>query len=88
MTCTTDISCAYTGHMETNTTHITSEVTLADCPEDGGKWAIYCEHMNNAGEIVGTSVVQDTNKKRLAQWAKHSTEWCCHCQEESEQETQ
>ena len=76
------ISCAYDGHMETN--HITSEVTLADCPEDGGKYAIYCEHTNAAGELIGTSVVQDTNKRRLAQWAKHSSEWCCFCQEEEQ----
>ena len=63
-------------------THITSTVQLADCPDDGGKWAIYCEHFTD-GEIVATSVVQDTNKSRLAQWAKHSTEWCCYCQQES-----
>lgn len=77
---TSTISTTNVTHMETN--HITSEVTLADCPEDGGKWAIYCEHTNAAGEVIGTSVVQDTNKRRLQQWAKHSDEWCCLCQEE------
>jgi len=76
------ISRGYDVSMETN--HITSEVTLADCPEDGGKWAIYCEHTNAAGELIGTAVVQDTNKRRLAQWAKHSNEWCCFCQEEEQ----
>jgi hypothetical protein len=61
--------------------HKTSDVVLADCPEDGGKWAIYCEHFAE-GEIVGTSVVQDTNKQRLGEWQKHSDQWCCYCQEE------
>jgi hypothetical protein len=54
----------------------------ADCPEDGGKWAIYCEHTDSSGEIIGTGVVQDTNKRRLATWQKHSLDWCCYCQEE------
>lgn len=48
---------------------------LADCPEDGGKWAIYCEHEE------GTSVAQDTNKRRLSAWLAHPDEWCCYCQE-------
>jgi hypothetical protein len=63
-------------------THTTSKVTHADCPEDGGKWAIYCEHFDNTGEIIGTGLVQDTNKRRLATWQKHSIDWCCYCQEE------
>jgi hypothetical protein len=68
--------------METNTHKVTSPVVLADSPEDGGKWAIYCEHIVD-GEIIGTSVVQDTNKRRLAEWQKHSDQWCCYCQEET-----
>lgn len=50
---------------------------LANCPEDGGKWALYCEHEN------GISILQDTNKRRLAQWKKHSSEWCSICYEEA-----
>jgi hypothetical protein len=65
-----------------NTTHITSKVTTADCPEDGGKWALYCEHFVD-GEIVGTSVLQDTNRRRLAVWHNDSAAWCCFCQEEA-----
>jgi hypothetical protein len=65
-------------------THTTSEVVLADCPSDGGKWAIYCEHTDSEGAVIGTSVVQDTNKRRLAEWQKHSDEWCCYCQEQAE----
>lgn len=53
---------------------------LAYSPEDGGKWAIYCEHFDAAGEVIGTGVLQDTNKSRLAQWRKASIDWCCYCQ--------
>ena len=77
------IRCAYNVCMNTN--HITSKVTHADCPEDGGKWAIYCEHFDSTGEIIGTGLVQDTNKRRLASWEKHSIDWCCYCQEEAQQ---
>lgn len=55
---------------------------LAECPQDGGKWAIYCEHRNAAGEVIGTGVVQDTNKRRLSGWVKYPADWCCCCQEE------
>jgi hypothetical protein len=73
-------SVVYAGTM--TTTHITSNIQLADCPDDGGKWAIYCEHYNTDGEIIGTGVVQDTNKRRLSTWQKHSIDWCCYCQDE------
>lgn len=61
-----------------------SQVELAETPEDGGKWAIYCEHTNAAGEISYTAILQDSNKKRLAQWRNYSTEWCAGCRTESE----
>ena len=48
-------------------------VELADCPDDGGKWAIYCEHENGCG------ILQDTNKRRLSGWLNHTTEWCPIC---------
>jgi hypothetical protein len=47
---------------------------VADCPEDGGKHAIYCEHADGR-----TSVLQDTNKRRLMEWKNHPTEWCEIC---------
>ena len=53
-----------------------SAVELADAPQDGGKWAIYCEHEE------GTSILQDTNKRRLASWRSEPLVWCCYCQEE------
>lgn len=55
----------------------------ADCPEDGGKWALHCEHLVD-GEWLSMSVMQDTNKKRLAEWKTASAEWCCECQEACE----
>lgn len=62
-----------------------SGVVLADCPEDGGKWAIYCEHRNAAGEVIGTGVLQDTNKRRLSEWVLYPADWCCCCQEENDE---
>ena len=55
---------------------------------DGGKWALYCEHFEN-GEWLNAGVIQDTNRKRLAQWANVKrgdgfTEWCPECQEAHE----
>lgn len=50
---------------------------LADSPDDGGKWAIYCEHSNGV-----TGMLQDTNKRRLASWKREPLMWCCYCQEE------
>ncbi len=67
-----------------NMTHTVTPVVKADSPQDGGKWAIYCEHMNANGEIFYTAVLQDTNKSRLAQWRNHSSEWCYECSNESE----
>jgi hypothetical protein len=64
---------------EAPTRRVATPVELADCPEDGGKWAIYCEH---DGE---TSVLQDTNKRRLAQWRTETLVWCAYCQEEAGQ---
>jgi hypothetical protein len=66
------------------TLKITTGVVEADVPADGGKWAIYCEHFNADG-VIGTSVLQDTNKRRLAAWKNHSDQWCCYCQEEGAQ---
>ncbi len=64
-----------------------SGVVPADCPSDGGKWALYCDHMDEAtGEWFNAGLIQDTNKKRLAAWASVKrgagyTEWCPECQE-------
>lgn len=55
-----------------------SQVELAECPDEGGKWAIYCEHEQ------GTGLLQDTNKRRLAEWRTETLMWCCYCQEEAE----
>ena len=52
-------------------------VELAECPADGGKWVIYCEHEE------GTALLQDTNKRRLAPWRNETIVWCCYCQEEA-----
>ena len=54
-----------------------SQVTLelATCPEDGGKWALYCEHENGVG------ILQDTNRKRISAWGSHSVDWCPLCQD-------
>jgi hypothetical protein len=61
---------------------LVSVVVLADCPEDGGKWALYCEHKNSDGVVVGCGILQDSNKQRLGAWRMHSAEWCPFCQEE------
>lgn len=60
-------------------------VVEADCPDDGGKWALYCEHFVD-GEWVNGGLIQDSNKQRLASWvtAKRGagyTEWCDECVE-------
>jgi len=52
-------------------------VELADCPDDGGKWAIYCEHAE------ATSVLQDTNRRRLNSWRTDTLTWCEYCQDEA-----
>lgn len=58
-----------------------SQVTLelATCPEDGGKWALYCEHENGVG------ILQDTNRKRISAWGSHSVDWCPLCQDIAEE---
>ena len=57
---------------------------LADCPEDGGKWALHCEHLVD-GEWVSMSIIQDTNKRRLAEWKRSNAEWCCECAANAEE---
>jgi hypothetical protein len=54
-----------------------SQVTLelAECPEDGGRWALYCEHENGVG------ILQDTNRNRISAWGSHSIAWCPLCQD-------
>lgn len=54
---------------------------LAENPGDGGKWAIYHEHLDDEGEPVAVSILQDTNRRRLAAWMDVPGEWCCYCQE-------
>lgn len=46
----------------------------SDCPDDGGKWGLYCTHEEGQG------VLQDTNKRRLAAFKKDTNEWCPYCQ--------
>lgn len=60
---------------------VVSPVVRAECPEDGGKWAIHCEHFDAAGNLVESSILQDTNRRRLAEWRSAPDEWCCVCQE-------
>jgi hypothetical protein len=62
-----------------------SKVEEAECPEDGGRWAIHCEHLVD-GEWLSFAVLQDTNKRRLSEWrsSKFSdglTTWCDECQQ-------
>lgn len=54
-----------------------STVEEAECPQDGGRWVIYCEHEN------GTALLQDTNRRRLSAWRSEPLVWCCYCQEEA-----
>ena len=48
------------------------ELTLADCPDDGGKYQLLCR---NHGYLI-----QDNNKSRLWKFASEVTEWCAACQ--------
>jgi len=57
-------------------THIVTYYDEADCPEDGGKHALYCVHDDN------TFVLQDTNKSRLMGWLNSTIEWCEGCQQD------
>ena len=63
-----------------------SKVELADCPEDGGKWIIYCEHFDDNGECIYTAILQDSNKRRLNSWRTGTFVWCEKCQEDFENE--
>ncbi len=64
-----------------------SQVELAECPEDGGKWAIYCEHYDaDSGDWLTMGILQDTNKARLAKsrlvtFSDGLTEFCPECYE-------
>lgn len=54
--------------------------------EDGGKWALYCCHLED-GEWLNCGMIQDTNRARLAMWRQETrgdgyTEWCPVCQEQ------
>jgi hypothetical protein len=69
-----------------------TDVVLADCPSDGGKWALMCEHLDIvSGEWFNGGIIQDTNKKRLA---GHRSEvrgagfcdWCPECQAAHDEE--
>lgn len=64
-----------------NHTHRVIGPVLAECPEDGGRWAIYCEHTDSTGEVVECAILQDTNKARLRSWKKWTSDWCAACQE-------
>ena len=61
-----------------------SQVELAECPEDGGKWAIHCEHFVD-GEWLSFAILQDSNKRRLSEhrtskFCDGLTTWCDECQ--------
>jgi hypothetical protein len=61
-------------------TKIQAFYDLADCPEDGGKHALYCDH-----DFFGCGVLQHTNKRQLLPWLKATEEWCPLCQTEAAQ---
>ena len=66
-------------------------VVPAEVPEDGGRWALMCEHLID-GEWLNAGIIQDSNKKRLAEWihvkrGNGYTEWCPECQEAHRIET-
>lgn len=55
---------------------------LAEVPDDGGKWALLCEHFDDDGVSTGIGgILQDTNRRRLAGWKRHPDQWCPECQE-------
>ena len=64
-----------------------TKVLEAEVPEDGGKWALICEHWNeDYSDWTSEGIIQDTSKKRLgewrtAKWEDGLTQWCCTCQE-------
>jgi Zn-finger protein len=63
-----------------------SDVQPAVVPSDGGRYVIYCDHFDaRTGEWCNAGLLQDNDKRRLAQWipAKRGagfTEWCEECQ--------
>lgn len=57
-------------------TRVTEELLHGSEVDDGGRWALYCHH--DDGEV---GVLQDTNRRRLWAWARHSDDWCPYCQE-------
>lgn len=62
---------------------------LADDPDDGGKWVLYCDHLEN-GEWLNAALIQDNNRARLAGFRHETrgygyTEWCELCQNQHEQ---
>jgi hypothetical protein len=63
-----------------------SDVQPAVVPSDGGKWVIYCDHLDaQTGEWYNAALLQDDNKRRLASWIRVKrgagfTEWCEECQ--------
>ena len=60
-------------------------VELADCPDDGGKWIIYCDHYDQNFDLIYSGILQDTNRRRLNSWRTETLTWCCYCQEGSDQ---
>lgn len=63
-----------------------SDVEVAECPSDGGKWVIYCDHFDaQKREWYNAGMIQDSNRRRLAAWIRVKrgagfTEWCSECQ--------
>jgi hypothetical protein len=63
-----------------------SDVQLAECPDDGGKWVIYCDHFDaQKREWYNAGMIQDSHKRRLASWCRAKrgagfTTWCPECQ--------
>jgi len=55
--------------------HVTVSICLTEdeglCIEDGGKWLLICEDHS--------SIVQDTNHRRLWAWADRPEDWCEEC---------
>lgn len=55
-----------------NVGNTTVTLEYADCPDDGGKYALVC---SNHGYLV-----QDSNKSRLWQHASTPADWCDACE--------
>jgi hypothetical protein len=74
----------YTEHMTTTHSTQIEGPKLSPCPADGGKWELLHIHFDADNNEFGVSILQDTNKARLAKWKKEPLMWCCLCQEENE----